>query len=268
MKRWTCGFGMAVMVGCLVSSVARADLLVAGFETTDTPSYQVSEQLHHAGGEPYTWNWSGDNIGVISSDAAAVHTGAQGLDATRSTTANSQLWWTRPGAFTAAQSGRLSWSLAVRATGWANSPDSLLEIAASDSLVDDFGGNGSRSAWLTLRGTGNLYGWNGSGAESELASGLDLTQWLVIRMEIDLDQSTYDVFLNNSQVGSDLNFYGSGVSSVASLQFKEYNNGQSSGGVYLDDVNLSVVPEPGLLPMALLGSAAFWLVNRKRIRNA
>ena len=42
----------------------------------------------------------------------------------------------------------------------------------------------------------------------------------------------------------------------------------SSGGVYLDDVNLSVVPEPGLLPMALLGSAAFWLVNRKRIRNA
>jgi len=245
--------GWAVVAAGLPWTAAQADLLVAGFEVADTPSYVVGEQLHHAGGEPYRWNWSGDDIGVISSAGAAVRSGAQGLDATRSTTVNSQSWWTRPGAFGAVTGGVLALSAAVRATGWANSPDSFLEMAASGVAVDDVGANSTRSAWLTLKGNGNLYAWNGSGTETQVASGLDVTQWQVLRLEVDLDHATYDVFLNGTEVGSDLAFYGGGVQEVRSLQFKEYNNGQSSGGVYLDDVSVSLVPEPSLVSLLLTG---------------
>jgi hypothetical protein len=250
--------GLAVVVAGLACAPARADLFVAGFESTDTPAYTVGEQLHHAGGEPYRWNWSGDNIGVISSSGDAVLSGSQGLDATRSSTANSQVWWTRPGVFSPVSAGVLSLRAAVRASGWANSPDSFLELVASDIAVDDVGANSTRSAWLTLKGNGNLYAWNGSGSESQVASGLDVTQWQELRVDVDLDGDTYDVFLNGTQVGTDFAFYGSGVSEVRSLQFKEYNNGQSSGGVYLDDVSVAIVPEPSLVSLLLIGSLAAW----------
>ena len=259
---------------CLITSVvlagswtAQADLLTAGFETTNTPSYSLGQQLHNTGGGAY-WNWSGADIGVISSDPAAVYAGSQGLDATRSTTANSQLWWTRPTAFSEITGGTVSIRLSVRTTGWSVSQDSFLEIAASDTTIDDFGANGTRSGWMTLKGNGALYAWDGSGTEQQLVSGLDLSEWQNLRMDIDLAAGTYQVFHNNSQVGTDLAFFGASVDSIGSLQFKEYNNGQSSGGVYLDEVNLDVVPEPGSLGLALLGALGLRLVRRRRMSAA
>lgn len=246
----------------LISSwTARADLFTAGFETTDTPSYTAGQQLHNTGGGTY-WNWSGADIGLVSADPAAVYTGSQGLDATRSTTANSQLWWTRPTAFSEITDGEVSISLAVRTTGWTSSQDSFLEIAASDVLVDDIGANGTRSGWLTLKGNGSLYAWNGSGSELQLASSLDLTTWQLLRMDINLVAGTYNVFLNNSQVGTELNFFGGAVDSIGSLQFKEYNNGQSSGGVYLDQIAISVVPEP--TTFGLMAAVFMMLMARRR----
>ena len=241
-----------------------ADLLTAGFETTDTPSYTVGQQLHNTGGGAY-WNWSGADIGVISSVPSAVYAGSQGLDATRSTTANSQFWWTRPTAFSEVTSGTVSIRLSIHTTGWSVGQDSFLEIAASDTTVDDLGANGTRSGWMTLKGNGALYAWDGSGSEQQLVSGLDLSEWQNLRMDIDLGAGTYNVFHNNSQVGTDLAFFAASVDSIGSLQFKEYNNGQSSGGVYLDEVNLGVVPEPSLLGLTLLGALGLGLINRRRV---
>lgn len=244
----------------MAAGIAHADLFTAGFETTDTPSYEVGQQLHNTGGGLY-WNWGGEDIAVVSSDSAAVYAGSQGLDATRSTTANSRLWWTRPTAFSEITGGLISISLAIRTTGWTSSQDSFLEIAASDITVDDFGVNSTRSGWLTLKGNGALYAWNGSGSEPQLVSGLNLSDWQLLRMDINLDAGSYNVFLNDTQVGTDLAYYGS-VDSIGSLQFKEYNNGQSSGGVYLDNISISVVPEPATL--GLMAAAFATLAARRR----
>jgi len=260
MKAWKRLPGV-VGITALTAFAAQADLFSAGFEPGDTPSYTVGQQLHTTGGGTY-WNWSGANIGTISDDPGAVYAGSQGLDATRSTTANSQLWWTRPTAFSPVESGEVSVSLAVRTTGWTSSQDSFLEMAASDTTVDDVGANSTRSGWLTLKGNGSLYAWDGSGSEPALATGLDLAEWQLIRMDINLDAGTYDVFLDNTQVGTDLSFYGAGVDSIGSLQFKEYNNGQSSGGVYLDDVAISVVPEPATI--GLMAAVLAVLAMRRR----
>lgn len=247
----------AVLAGFSVTGAALADdTFLAGFEESDTPSYVAGQQLHVAGGEPYRWNWSGSDIGVISDQPVAVLSGVQGLDATRSTTANSQLWWTRPGnAFTNLNSGVVEIQLAVKTTGWADSQDSFLEIAASDILVDNFGGNNSRSAWVTLKGNQRLYAWNGSVNEQELASGLSITGWNTIRVLINLDAGTYDVYLNDALVADDFVFYGNTVDNVGSLQFKEYNSGGSSGGVYLDDVAVLPPTTDEAIEIAAFGPA-------------
>ena len=62
------------------ASTRGADIFRAGFETTDTPSYEVGQQLHQAG-DGTTWSWNGDNIGVISTNEVARYAGDQGLDA-------------------------------------------------------------------------------------------------------------------------------------------------------------------------------------------
>ena len=263
-KAWMTGWMVLALSGSL-SARAAVVVLDTGFEATDTPSYTEGEQLHHAGGEPYNWNWSGDNIGTISTDPAAVYEGSQGLDATRTDFSGSQLWWTRPdNAFNNLDSGTVQIDLAVKTTGWADSQDSFLEIAASDIPVDDFGGNGTRSAWLTLKGNQRLYALDG-GSEQELASGIDITDWNLIRMDINLGSATYDVYLNDTLLASGFSFYGSGVGSVSSLQFKEYNSGAASGGVYLDNLKISwsPVPEPGSMSLFVM----WGLLLMKRLRR-
>ena len=265
MKNWN---RMACLAWLCLAVAARAAVVTVmdtGFESGEAPSYQAGEQLHVAGGLPYTWNWAGDNVGVISANPAAVYSGAQGLDATRTSYGGSQLWWTRPGiAFPNMDSGTVEIEFAVRTTGWLDSQDSFLEIATSDIGINDFGANSTRFSWLTLKGNQRLYALDGS-SEVELASGLSITDWNTVRLTINLMSSAYDVYWNDTLLGDGLAFYGSGLGSLNSLQFKEYNSGQSSGGVYLDDLNIqwSPVPEPGTLTLLVV---AFLLLAASRRR--
>lgn len=255
--------GLALAL-CGAVSAPAAVVLRTGFEENETPSYQAGEQLHHAGGAPYTWNWSGDNIGVISTAPAAVYDGAQGLDATRSTYGGSQMWWTRPdNAFPPMSRGSVEVEFALKTVGWADSPDSFLEIATTDILADDIAANSSRASWVTLKGNQRLYALDGN-TEVELASGLTITDWNLVRLDINLMSSSYDIYLNDVLLGADFAFYGNGITSVSSLQFKEYNNGASSGGVYLDNLSIQwlPIPEPGTL--GLLSIAGVLLFGHRR----
>lgn len=239
---------MLVLACAAVSAPAQQTTVVftAGFETTDTPSYQEGEQLHHAGGTPYRWNWSGADIGVITAQAEAVFSGGQGLSAVRSTTADSQRWWTRgTNAFAPLTSDVARVSFAVKATNWAVAADSLLEfwVLTEDADAADSGTNKAmRSAYLVLQGDGRLRAYTNNSVAITVASGVAVTDWNELRVELALTSRTYHVFLNGAQVATNFSFYGVSARGAAhSLQFKEYNNGSSSGGVYLDAVDVAGV---------------------------
>ena len=265
MKKWKHILSLALL-SCLTAQAAVLTVMDTGFEQ---PDYQVGQELHVAGGLPYQWNWAGDDVGTISSDPNAVHTGSQGLDATRSGYSGSQLWWTRPGvAFPSLDSGTVEIEFAVRTLGWADSQDSFLEMATSDIGVNDFGANSTRFSWVTLKGNQRLYALDGQ-SEVELASGLAINDWNTLRLSINLMAGVYDVYWNNTLLGDSLSFYGGGLASLNSLQFKEYNSGLSTGGVFLDDVQIqwSPIPEPGTLGLL---AVAFLLLagNRRRMLAA
>ena len=229
-------FALACMLAPQAS--ASTELFRAGFETTDTPPYSAGQQLHHVGDDT-VWNWSGDNIGVISTDAAARYAGAQGLDATRSSFTGSQNWWTRPGGpFATQSSGVLDFQVAVKTADWAASGDSLLEIAGSSTGSDEAGGNSTRSFWVTLNGLGELYAMNGE-SNQRVATGIDVTTWTSIKVTVDLDAKQYRVFVNENLVALDYSFFSASATTITSLQFKEYNSGRNYGGVYLDEVVVS-----------------------------
>ena len=216
-------------------------VFAAGFETTDTPSYLEGEQLHHAGGVPYRWNWSGADIGVITAMADAVFSGGQGLSAVRTTTADSQRWWTRgPNAFAALTGDVARVSFAVKATNWASAADSLLEfwVLTENADASDSGTNKAmRASYLVLQGDGRLRAYTNNSVAITLATGVDVAGWNEVRVDLALTSRTYHVFLNGEQVATNFSFYGTSARGEAhSLQFKEYNNGSSSGGVYLDAV--------------------------------
>jgi len=239
----------------------------AGFETTDTPSYVAGQQLHVAGGQPYRWNWAGSDIGLISSAPAAVYEGDQGMAALRSTTIGSQYWWTRgTNAFERQESGPVDFGFAVKASGWGSTGSSLLEVWAqgADTTAGDSAANKeNRSSWLVLSGNGLLQAYTNNSVALTLASGISVSDWNTVKVSLNLDQNTYHVYLNDAQVATNFSFYGSGaeVSQLSSLQFKEYNAGQSTGGVYIDSVY--VIPEPNTL--ALLGIFLGALALRVRL---
>ena len=225
----------------LISGSALAGGFATGFEVTEKPAAISGDELHRTGGEPYRWNWSGDDIGTISARPAAARSGSQGLDATRRSTGHAQAWWTRPGAFPPVLAGRVAISLSVRAVDWQDHPDSVLEIAASDSAVDDLGANETRSAWVSLKGNGRLYAWSGT-TERELAAEIPVNEWQALRIEMDVAAGAYRVLLNGREVARDLAFFNTAVHAVRSLQFKEYNSGKSVGGVYIDDITVRADP--------------------------
>ena len=230
-----------ILLASGISGAALAGGFSTGFEVTDVPASFGGDELHRTGGEPYRWNWSGEDIGAVSAKPAATRTGSQGVDATRRSTGHSQAWWTRPGAFPAATSGKVSISMVIRAVDWQDNQDSFVEIAVSDISADDLGANDTRSSWVSLKGNGRLYAWNGN-AEQELATDIAVHEWQALRIEVDVAAGTYRVFLNGQEAGSGLAFFNPAVRAVRSLQFKDFNNGKSTGGVYFDDVAVTVEP--------------------------
>lgn len=242
-----------------------------GFESNESPAYANGKQIHNVpitGSPSNLWNWSGGDIAVVTNAASAVRTGSQGLFAVRTTDANSHFLYTKgTNAFSGFSNGIVELQMDVKITGWANSQSSFLEIAASDSTNQvSFGANNTRSAWITLKGNGSLQGWNGSGSEPVLLSGITLTNWHTIRMDVNLDSNSFNVFFDGLQVATNFSYYGGvGVDWVHSLQFKENNNSLSTGGFYLDNILIQAVPEPS----AALGIAAglgVLIVLRRRAR--
>ena len=220
------------------------------FETTDTPGtgYTNGAQIHTAGGSPYYWNWSGSDIGRVTNEAAAVRSGAQGLRAIRSTTTGSQFLWTRANnAFAAINvtTNVIYISLHVKSSGWASSANSFLEIWAlgADANASDGGANKEmRTGYVSLRGNGTFIGYNSSNSSAvTLASGVAVDSWNNIGIELFVTNKKYNVYLNGSKVATNFAFFGGGnITQIYSLQFKEYNNNTSAGGVYIDDVSVQL----------------------------
>lgn len=270
---------VCLLVGSSMWSPAHAAVMYntvfeTGFEATETPSYAVPTQIHNVGSPTQPWNWAGPDIGVVSSAPAAVKDGAQGLSSIRSSSPNSRYLWTRgANAFDPLTGYSAKVSLAVKTVGWGATASSLLEIWAqgADVTANDSPENkANRSAWITLLGNGELRAYTASSTLT-LATGISITSWNLISMEIDLSAKKYEVSLNNIVIASDVAFYGNGakVNSLSSIQFKDYNAGASTGGYYLDNITLDaeVIPEPATLSLIALAIAGMTLC-RRRIRTA
>jgi hypothetical protein len=264
-------FALVLIATSLAGSLAQAatNVFVAGFETTDTPTYANGNQIHNVpltGGASNVWNWGGGNVAVVTNAPEAVHSGSQGLYAIRSTDVNTHTLWTKgTNAFVGFSNGIVELKADIKIMGWANSQSSFLEIAASDSTDQtSFGGNSTRSGWVTLKGNGTLQGWNGSGSEPVLLTGIALTNWHTLRMDVNLDSNRFNVFFDGLQVATNFSYYGGvGVDWVHSLQFKEGNNSLSTGGFYLDNILIQAVPEPSAA-FGITAGLGFLIVLRRR----
>jgi len=161
----------------------------------------------------------------------------------------------------------------VKSSGWANSVNSFLEFWAlgADANASDSGANKEmRTGYVALRGNGSFIGYNSSNATAvSLASGVSVGSWNRIGLELFMTSRTYNVYLNGGKVATNFAFYGgANMTQIYSLQFKEYNNGASSGGVYVDDVSVQLWGAHGIPTLsqwaliALVGMILFLGVRR------
>lgn len=247
-------------------------MFATGFETSETPAYVAGTQIHNVGAPNQPWNWTGPDIGQVSADPAAVFAGSQGLATLRTSAADSQYLYTRgSNAFDPLTGFRAQVHFAVKATGWNNSNDSFLEFWTQGDLLDGAAADANRenrSAWIALTGTGNLIAYPG-GDTLTLATGLTVTDWNRVTLEVNLGAGHYTVFLNDMEVGTDIAFQGAGpsVGTLEQIQFKHFNDGQSSGGFYLDNFSLArqVIPEPTTAALFLLTLTILFTIRYRRL---
>ena len=233
-----------------VNPVLTNAIFTCGFETTDPPSYQNGQQLHQAGSDPKRWNVSGGDIATISTNPAAVFSGAQGLSAVRTTSDGSRFNWTRgTNAFHAVTDAVVSVSFAAKSAGWTNSNNSFLEfwvqtadLTGSDSAANKAG----RGAWVTLTGLGRLQAYTNNSVAQNLRTNVAVDVWNIIRLDLSVTAKTYNVFLNGEQVATNFSFYGTNaLAAVSSVQFKDYNSALATGAIYMDAVTVrQIVPDP------------------------
>ena len=74
-----------------------------------------------------------------------------------------------------------------------------------------------------------------SGTWTLVADNLDYDTWYTIKVEIDFDGGTYDVYVDNILEGDDINKYENyGGSSITDISFADMDNGR--GDFYVDNV--------------------------------
>lgn len=249
-----------ILAGAASSVLAQQTTVVfsAGFETTDTPSYVNGAQIHTAGGAPFRWKWSGNDIGRVTNDPTAVYSGAQGLECLRSTTPNSQYLWTSgTNAFAAITNGDVRIEFAAKSTGWTNT--GLLDFWVQTDATEPSGSDSdksSRAAWVTLRGSGQFQAYTNNSGAFNVVTNLTSDTWYLVRLDMSVTGKTYNAFLNGNQVTTNYSFYGSSAAGrINSIQFKEYNGGLNTGGVFLDDVKVSHIVDGNELEITAFGPA-------------
>ncbi|HWF01799.1 MAG TPA: PEPxxWA-CTERM sorting domain-containing protein [Caulobacteraceae bacterium] len=156
----------------------------------------------------------------------------------------------------------------------------------SQFLVDSAPGSEDITAGIAFLGTGGLAGgpvelvaFSSQTTEPEIGVVLGefaATTWLDVSMTLNYATQTYDVSVNGSQVGSNIAFCGVAVfdndcTAASVTPFSEIDfrpHGPKSGVLYLDDVSVTEVPEPGawslmIAGVGLVGASLRWRRARR-----
>lgn len=125
---------------------------------------------------------------------------------------------------------------------------------------DSFGGE--RATILYFQDDGDITVYDG-GTERTVSSWVDDT-WYQLDFTFDVPSQLFDLSINGSQVATNFVFLNLGATSIGGIALQEYG-GLTGGGVYFDDLSVSVIPEPG--SGLLFGLAASVLLAASLIRR-
>ena len=175
-----------------------------------------------------------------------------------------------------------SQALLVSGTGGSSSTSRVITGFEAESLValDLYsrpltGGNSIGNFFFTMedgdgtRAAAVRFGPDGIDYATETTTGLwtptgvgwTSDDWHNIRMEANYSTATYDLFLDGVRLNdSPIAFYDTASDSFA--QARVFRGSGQSGGI-VDDLTVSVVPEPGTLSLFALGAGAMLLRRRK-----
>ena len=130
----------------------------------------------------------------------------------------------------------------------------------------DHGGGGfsnatDRGPQLTWLADGSITQTDGAGVQNTIFSGFVRDDWQTVQIDIDLNADTFDIALSNgvgqplTSVGAGLGFRSNALSFLDRFTFVNFTTTPISWS-YLDNVSVSVIPEPTTLALLLVGAAA------------
>lgn len=130
----------------------------------------------------------------------------------------------------------------------------------------DHGGGGfsnasDRGPQLTWLADGSIAQTDGAGAQTTIFSGFVRDDWQTVVLDIDLNSDTFDIALANgvgqplTTIAAGLGFRSNALSFLDRFTFVNFTTTPVAWS-YLDNVSVSVIPEPTSLVLILAGAAA------------
>ena len=162
----------------------------------------------------------------------------------------------------AAQSGALQLTFDFMLTASSPAPNLVINLGAVAGSA-----SGSGPCLYLGRVVGKLQANNGSPSTIQDLANISTDTWYRVAVTVDVGEDTFDVSLqpyggSSSVVGTGIGFR----SEQTALQYVNIgDNTQTSAGgsVYLDNINVTAIPEPSSAAYALLALAGIWLFGRK-----
>jgi hypothetical protein len=128
--------------------------------------------------------------------------------------------------------------------------------------------SGTRAIRLDLDEGGRIFNNGTSGTELEF-TGQGLDRWHTIEIQTDIANDTYDISIfrngrTEAAVFTDLAF-NNAVSNFATIAFQDFAGGANTSEFYIDNISVTVVPEPGTYALILGGLALLGIIVRRRL---
>lgn len=237
---------LSVLAGSLVSfgvTAANASTILDANFDSDT-----------VGSVPAGWSGSSSDIAVVNDVS---HDGGQSLRLTDG-----------PGEWTSKLFSRqISGNVNVN---WWWRTDNISGVPAMEFSLSD-GTIGNPAAFVTLGewGTATVtYFTDNIGTEHRTSFVIPKNEWLNVSLDVNLDQKTYDLSVNNSVLASDIPF-SSGVAGIQAISLTSQASGNGNNG-WIDSLTVSTapVPEPASAALILAGCGLLLVlpVRRRQVR--